>query len=192
MGGAAGMIAARGSPQYSRGGGARHRCVWSKCTRIPTAAWPCKQQGSRVVSMPGHTHAPMQRERERYPVRTRTGQLINSFSLSVVSPPARAARLLLLPPTRAAHGWGRFHPSINQPRLRAARQPGQGRPGLPGSPRPGGDPRAGPGLAVGRVDAVRSRARALKLSLGPHVAMAILVMGCSEYWVATQMTESRR
>lgn len=151
-------------------------------------------QQSRVHAWAhARTHPCTERERERYPVRT--GQLINSFSLSVVlHPRGLPGYSSSPPPERRTDGAGFIHQSTN-PGCGPHANQGRAGQGCLGARAPVGTLRAGPGLgwlAVGRVDALRSRARALKLSLGPHVAMAILVMGCSKCWVATQTTESRR
>lgn len=117
----------------------------------------------------------------------RTGQSISSCGT-----PPRGLPGYSSPP---AHGWGRFH----QPRLRAATQGKDKQAGrLAGllllllRPPGWGPFRAGGGRCCVYAMRCGARARALKLSLGPHAAVAILVLGRSEYWVATQTTESRR
>lgn len=122
------------------------------------------------------------------------------LALYTISPPSEPGNLFHLvglhragyqvtPPHRRTDGAGFINPDCGpQRKARTSRLAGLLllllRP-------PGWGPfQAGGGRSC--VYAMRCGARALKLSLGPHAAVAILVLGRSEYWVATQTTESRR
>lgn len=175
---AAGMIAARVTPPLPRRWGnviVRALHGMGGRARGPAAAG----QQRLAESCSGVSGWAVAFHYTRFPIRT--GQSISSCGT-----PPRGLPGYSSPP---AHGWGRFH----QPRLRAATQGKEGQAGLlllllrPPA-------RVGTLSGWRRsscVYAMRCGARALKLSLGPHAAVAIPVLGRSEYWVATQTTESR-
>lgn len=124
------------------------------------------------------------------------------LALYTISPPSEPGNLFLLvglhragyqvtPPHRRTDGAGFINPGCGPQRKARTSRAGQGGLLLLLLRPPGWGPfRAGGGRSC--LYAMRCGARALKLSLGPHAAVAILVLGRSEYWVATQTTESRR
>lgn len=175
------------SSPNSRGGGARHRC-----TRI---AWLCSRaagQQQRVVSVvqlgQGVLHTALHLHGlQQVPLPPiRTGQ----FHLYCSPPPG-----LLVAPVPTGARLGQVSSARN---LRAARKEGKkSRATAAAATAPArGGPRGLAGcqdcMSVGSMRCMRCGSRALKLSLGPHAAVPILVLGRSEYWVATQTTESRR
>lgn len=173
----AGMIAA-GGPSISRGGGARHRLrVHPHCMAL--------QQGSRAAGQRQQSRVLLSQRAGNTPCRNSPSEPGNLFLFfcgllhragSQVTPPHRRARMGQVSSTQTA---GRNCKHRKQG-LALLRQPA--RPRWDGSGRSGGR----------RGCEAEQGPRALKLSLGPHAAVPILVLGRSEYWVATQTTESRR
>lgn len=183
---AAGIIAARG-PSISRGGGARHRSACAPALHWPGYSSRAAAAAVRVVSAAACSGWELHRAAELFPIRTRQfisfcGLLHRAGSQVTPPPPNRRARMGQVSSTQTA---GRTVSSASSRACFGCARP------LP----PGGTC-SGCQQAVGRVAAVAmrcgARSRALKLSLGPHAAVPILVLGRSEYWVATQTTESRR